>query len=358
MNSAKYVDERIKELKGAGIPLKDAAWEAAKLCEGWPYIFGAKGQYCTPDYRLAVYNKDPSQAKYANVKKSCPALNGGSCEGCKWFPNGERVRSFDCRGFTYWILKQIYNWTLEGSGATSQWNDADNWKARYTVDKLPEDILVCLFYSNPKNPKSMEHTGFAYKGQTMECSKGVQYSKTINKKWEYWGMPACEEGLPPDVPPLPEKKPTIRKGSTGKYVVECQEDLIKLGYNVGEKGADGKFGAATEKAVKEFQRDNGLTADGVVGQKTWDALDNAKPKPDPGPEPQPVKHKTLRKGDSGEEVFEMQMLLLDHGEALPKYGADGKYGQETVNAVKNFQMKNGLSVDGICGPKTWAALLK
>jgi peptidoglycan hydrolase-like protein with peptidoglycan-binding domain len=38
-------------------------------------------------------------------------------------------------------------------------------------------------------------------------------------------------------------------------------------------GADGKFGAETETALKAFQKDSGLTADGICGKATWDALD-------------------------------------------------------------------------------------
>ena len=45
--------------------------------------------------------------------------------------------------------------------------------------------------------------------------------------------------------------------------------LIKA-YDVGE--ADGVFGANTERAVKAYQRENGLNADGIVGEKTWKAL--------------------------------------------------------------------------------------
>jgi len=63
---------------------------------------------------------------------------------------------------------------------------------------------------------------------------------------------------------------TISKGSTGDDVKECQELLTSAGYPT---TADGIFGAGTEKTVKEFQQANGLTADGVVGAKTWDALD-------------------------------------------------------------------------------------
>lgn len=65
---------------------------------------------------------------------------------------------------------------------------------------------------------------------------------------------------------------------------------------------------------------------------------------------------TLRKGDKGTYVKELQNLLLQHGYTLPKYGADGDYGNETVVAVKAFQRTHGLSDDGIAGAKTWAAL--
>ena len=282
MNTAKYVDTQIQLLKSSGIPLSDAAWKAGLLCVGWPYIFGDRGEYCTPEKRKAVYNKHGGES----LIKKCQVLNGSrtDCGGCKWYPNGYRVRSFDCRGFTYWILLQIYGWKLMGAGATSQWNTESNWKAKGTIDTIPEDTLVCLFYPDKDNPKVMAHTGFGYKGQTLECSNGVQHFTTRNKKWTHWGIPACVEGDVPPTPPTPTTKPTIKRGSTGPYVTECQEDLLKLGYDVGPTGADGKFGKNTEAAVKEFQKDQGLTADGIVGHATWAALDAAVG-PGPGPEP-------------------------------------------------------------------------
>lgn len=63
-----------------------------------------------------------------------------------------------------------------------------------------------------------------------------------------------------------------------------------------------------------------------------------------------------RKGDSGSTVKKCQKQLIAKGFKLPKYGADGDFGTETENAVKSFQRKNNLSVDGIIGPKTWAKL--
>ena len=270
MNNETQVDEKIKQLKASGIPLTDAAWEAALACEGWPYIFGAAGQECTPSYRTSVYNKDPNKECYANVKKSCQAINGktSSCGGCKWYPNGKRVRSFDCRGFTRWILKQIYGWTLKGSGCTAQWNEESNWKEKGTIDTIPEDKLVCLFYRDKKNPKLMAHTGFGYRGETCECSAGVQHKKKRDAKWEYWAVPACEEGEPD-----PSYRPTLRKGDKGSYVTLAQTELLQKGYELPKYGADGSFGNETLAAVKKLQEENGLRPDGVIGPDTWAVLD-------------------------------------------------------------------------------------
>lgn len=76
----------------------------------------------------------------------------------------------------------------------------------------------------------------------------------------------------------------------------------------------------------------------------------------PSEAPAAVSEPTLRKGMRGDAVRRMQQALLEHGYALPHYGADGKFGAETRAAVRAFQTAAGLTVDGVCGPKTWAAL--
>ena len=283
MNTANYVDAQISALKNSGIPLSDAAWEAAKMCIEWPYIFGDRGQYCTPSHRVAVYNKDPSKSYYQNVRKKCQAIREskptGSCSGCKWSPGGEKVRGYDCRGFTYWILKQIYGWELMGAGATSQWNTETNWKAKGTIDTIPEGKLVCLFYTDKDDPKIMAHTGLGYKGETIECSNGVQYKAKREKKWTHWGLPACvdENYVAPVEPSKPAEKKyvTLRKGSKGANVTKLQNLLMNKGYALPKYGADGDFGAETLNAVKNFQKDHGLTVDGVVGKETWIALESS-----------------------------------------------------------------------------------
>lgn len=64
--------------------------------------------------------------------------------------------------------------------------------------------------------------------------------------------------------------------------------------------------------------------------------------------------RTLRKGDSGDDVRELQeslnTLLYNAGEA------DGKFGSRTESALKDYQRDHGLKVDGICGPATWASI--
>ena len=64
----------------------------------------------------------------------------------------------------------------------------------------------------------------------------------------------------------------------------------------------------------------------------------------------------LEPGENGAKVKKLQESLIQAGYELPKYGADGDYGEETEEAVKAFQKENGLSVDGIVGPKTQAKI--
>lgn len=64
----------------------------------------------------------------------------------------------------------------------------------------------------------------------------------------------------------------LKKGAKGEQVKTLQRLLLALGYDLGGYGADGSFGGATDKAVRAFQKDKGLTVDGSVGKATWDKL--------------------------------------------------------------------------------------
>lgn len=70
--------------------------------------------------------------------------------------------------------------------------------------------------------------------------------------------------------PMLSAQAALRRGSTGDDVIAVQKRLKQWGYYSG--AVDGIFGYATERAVRWFQEKNGLTADGVVGEKTAAAL--------------------------------------------------------------------------------------
>lgn len=210
MYSAEYVAEQINVLKNSGISLSDAAWQTALLCVGWAYVFGASGQLCTVAYRKQAYARHGED--HPTIKTKCQVFNGkkSSCTGCQWYPDGKCTRCFDCRGLPYWILKQIYGFELQGAGATSQWNTDANWKAKGTIDSIPNDTLVCLFV---RNGTKMEHTGLGYHGATIEASSGVQYFAKRKSKWTHWAQPVCVEGGTPVPEPTPKPGYAIVTGN-------------------------------------------------------------------------------------------------------------------------------------------------
>ena len=300
VNNANQVDNLIDNLRemvrNREITLSEAIWMVALACVGWPYVFGAWGAECTVKERKKRYAAHP---KYTSIKTACKAYNGGSCSGCKWFPDGERVRCFDCRGFTDWCLKQ-FGFDLIGEGATGQWNTASNWLEKGSVkDGIPQGVIVCLFYESSDDPQKMAHTGFGFNGETCECSSGVQHFEKMKSKWTKWAIPACitegytipaegykppentaQNGTEKPSDPAVDKLsyPTLRRSDKGEKVRLMQSLLSDRGFDLGKYGIDGDFGSATEAAVRAFQKSAGLTADGVCGPKTWAALlDTVKP---------------------------------------------------------------------------------
>ena len=221
MNNAEQVAELTQRLINEGKSKTEVVWQTALACIGWPYVYGAWGEYCTPAERKKRYKPE-----HPTIKTKCKAFDGGSCDGCQWYPDGKRVRCFDCRGFTDWALKQV-GIDLVGEGATSQWNTAINWTSKGKVkDGIPENTLVCLFKANGK---TMEHTGLGLNGETVECSNGVEYHEKMASKWTDWAVPVgIETGPVPPAPPVPEgyaivtgKNLALREGpSTGCKVLD------------------------------------------------------------------------------------------------------------------------------------------
>jgi N-acetylmuramoyl-L-alanine amidase len=140
----------------------------------------------------------------------------------------------------------------------------------------------------------------------------------------------------------------IQRGGAGREVEDVQRRLADLGLACADD--PGVFDAATEAAVRTFQQQRGLTADGIVGPDTWWSLVGA----------------SFRLGDrilytrkpllEGDDVRELQRRLNRLG--FDAGYDDGIYGDQTVQAVREFQLNVGLNVDGIAGPSTFDLLTR
>lgn len=130
-------------------------------------------------------------------------------------------------------------------------------------------------------------------------------------------------------------------GEESPEIKEYQTRLKKLGYLTTDP--DGNFGDDTKAAVKLFQENNGLIADGYIGPSTKTALmsDNAQ-------------NNALAIGNKGETVESVQKRLKKLG-YISK--ATGYFGSDTDSAVRSFQKRNNLSVDGKVGPRTMNVLM-
>jgi len=145
----------------------------------------------------------------------------------------------------------------------------------------------------------------------------------------------------------------LRQGSKGNAVIELQQLLQIKGFYTGK--IDGDFGTGTANAVLKFQKANGLTTDGVVGNATWAKIRASNPLPiTPQPMPPELGLPILLPGDKGQAVAKAQQLLRAKGyyQGL----IDGDFGVGTRDAIANFQRANGLTVDGKVGPQTWQKL--
>lgn len=141
-------------------------------------------------------------------------------------------------------------------------------------------------------------------------------------------------------------EPTIRAGDEGPEVRDVQERLARLRRHEGP--ADGRFGPRTEEAVRAFQRERGLAADGIVGPETWRVLVEAGHQ---------LGDRLLWQSPQmlrGDDVRELQHRLNQLG--FNAGAEDGIFGPLAHAAVAEFQRNVGLEVDGVAGPRTIAAL--
>ncbi len=141
----------------------------------------------------------------------------------------------------------------------------------------------------------------------------------------------------------------VKQGDRGEQVTTLQKRLQELGYFQGN--VTGYFGSMTQEAVIRFQQAMGLTSDGIVGTDTETFLGKQLQS-----SPQPVidfSKRIWRLGDRGVQVSAIQESLAVAGFSG---GANGIFDQATQDAVRRFQQAKGLTVDGVVGPQTLAAM--
>ena len=225
--------------------------------EGWGYVLNTTGEIWT-------------QAKQDSRAKTDEQVR---LYGQQWV--GKRV--IDCSGVWALSMKELGSYMYHGSN--TMWNSYTVAKGRLSKGKRTDGQELkpaTAIYTGIKDGDH-NHVGiYVGDGMVLEAGgvkKGVVLTPITNSKWTCWGemkYVAYEGGT--DSKPA-TTTPTLRKGCKGEYVSLLQTKLIMLGYDLGSYGADGSFGAKTQEAVKKFQADNSLKADGIVGPQTWAALD-------------------------------------------------------------------------------------
>ena len=246
MKTASDVADLVKKWIADGKDKSFIVVNAAEACMGWPYVWGAVGADCNPSKRAYYAERSVCPAgERTQIYKTCQYYtstgekSGKSCGGCTYYPDNMRTLCNDCQGFCKNIFSRV-GITLPGAGATSMYADSSAFTEKGKIANMPN--VVCLVFM--QNGEKMSHVGIHVgDGQIIHCSGTVKRGKTTDRGWR-------------------------------EYVTVLQTMLIQRGYSVVATGADGKYGTNTFNAVKQFQKDSGLVADGICGKNTWCALES------------------------------------------------------------------------------------
>ena len=164
----------------------------------------------------------------------------------------------------------------------------------------------------------------------------------------------------------------LKQGTKSEAVRTLQQNLKTLGYYTGS--VTGNFGSLTKEAVYSFQKANGLSADGVAGEKTLAAIssklkggsssgssNNSSSSSSSSSNSSSSSTSsllntsiTLQQGTKNDEVLKLQNMLTSLG--FYTGNKTGNFGEKTADAVIAYQKSKGLTADGIAGKKTLAAI--
>lgn len=251
------------------------------------YIMGATGQNprrWKPDSHWFTQYTNPRQREKALY----------------WRAHAARV--WDCNGLAEGLYRDYTGRSID----TQARYNYQNWCRPRGRGVIPPDRRVAgaaVFWGDTAS--TIHHVAFLYRPVDPDDprgdwhlieARGVMYgvveTTLLRRKPDFWGWmtkyfeyPAVQ-AVSEDDPRLGDR--VLESGVCGEDVRALQQSLIRLGYDLGRYGADGDFGDATEAAVREFQKDHGLPADGRVGEATCEAIDAALQKLD-SPVPNPAR---------------------------------------------------------------------
>lgn len=282
------------------------------------------------------------------------------------------------RIFTEWYPSRGYSFNITNSPGVDQ-AYVHGRTVFEVMRRLTEEIFNTYarrigfqepYYTEYCDGKSVSCAGMSQWGTVDRANAGLS---PLNILRYYYGN-SLELVTSNSIQGIPSSYPgsALRRGSTGENVRILQRQLNRIARDYPSFGTvtvDGVFGAATEAVVKRFQRQFGLTVDGIVGKATWYKVSyiyvsvtdlaelTSEGLPQSGVVPYPGT--ALRRGSTGSNVRLVQSWLngaASINAAVPSVTVDGSFGSGTQNAVRAFQRAYGLTVDGVVGRDTWTML--
>lgn len=329
--------------------------EAAR---GSIYVWGAQGQrggQITEDW----IRKMETSATNANRAISLWKKNKG-----KYDPN--MIGAFDCSG--------LIGACLNANGNAGFDDTADGYRNRcVSIDKGALQAGDLVFeYSNGKSGHAGVYIGGGKVIEARGRDYGVVETELNARNWKKYGRPdfMYTDGNAPATPSEPActKKSftldhVVKKGSKEAVVGSIQNNLLAMGYDLGSTGIDNNFGTKTDAAVRDVQKNGGVTVDGQVGKNTTPLLGGTWTEKSAPAASIPELTRNLKLTSPmmrGDDVRQAQERLDKH---LAQPGRiDGVFGNSTKEAVIRFQQarknegRDIGEVDGVIGPKTWAIL--
>lgn len=233
----------------------------------WKYLWGTRGQVCTQALLDARYKSYYSKNGWD--RREYEAATRG------WVD--EQVHVADCEGLLDAFLNKDVN-------ADYNFRKYCTEKGLIAAINRPWVIGEAVFNGTDSKKTHVGWVcGFVGSDPLVVEERGLKYGCTITRMskraWKYRGlMTAVFDYANPE--PVPEPKEYVftrilKRGMDGDDVIKLKSLLIRNGYRDGisvDKDASKHFGSATKRNVKAFQRDSGLTVDGIAGKKTITAL--------------------------------------------------------------------------------------